>query len=136
MPGKLLVIYSIVSTVVATTMEYVRSFGRYSRYDVSYINGTHGARLGVDLSEFDAVWLNYCCRLCFPGYVGSDVREALKTYRGLKLMSVQDEYDQTETLSGGLKIWDSMSCSRVCLRARSAMCTRENGFLVPSSSRY
>ena len=31
MPGKLLVIYSIVSTVVATTMEYVRSFGRYSQ---------------------------------------------------------------------------------------------------------
>jgi hypothetical protein len=103
MPGKLLVIYSIVSTVVATTMEYVRSFGRYSRYDVSYINGTHGARLGVELSHFDAVWLNYCCRLCFPGYVGSDVREALKTYRGLKLMSVQDEYDQTETLRQGIE---------------------------------
>jgi hypothetical protein len=102
MPSKLLVIYSIASTVVATTMEYVRSFGRYSRNDVSYINGTHGARLGVELSEFDAVWLNYCCRLCFPGYVGSDVRDALRTYRGLKLMSVQDEYDRTETLRQGI----------------------------------
>ena len=103
MPGKLLVIYSITSTMVATTMEYVRSFGRYSRNDVSYLNGTHGARLGVALSEFDAVWLNYCCRLCFPGYVGSDVREALKTYRGLKLMSVQDEYEHTETLRQGIE---------------------------------
>jgi hypothetical protein len=98
MPGKLLVIYSIVSTVVATTMEYVRSFGRYSQYEVSYVNGTHGARLGVELDEFDAIWLNYCCRLCFPGYVGADVRQALKTYRGLKLVSVQDEYEQTENL--------------------------------------
>ena len=97
-PKKLLVVYSIASTVVATTTEYVRSFGRYSRHDVSYINGTHGARFGVELSEFDAVWLNYCCRLCFPGYVSSDVREALRTYRGVKLMSVQDEYDRTETL--------------------------------------
>ena len=103
MPKKLLVIYSIASTVVATTTEYVRSFGRYSRNDVSYINGTHGARLGVELSEFDAVWLNYCCRLCFPGYVGADVREALRTYRGLKLMSVQDEYDRTETLRQGIE---------------------------------
>jgi hypothetical protein len=103
MPGKLLVIYSIASTIVATTMEYVRSFGRYSRNEVSYINGTHGARLGVELSEFDAVWLNYCCRLCFPGYVGSDVRDALRTYRGLKLMSVQDEYDQTENLRQGIE---------------------------------
>ena len=103
MPGKLLVIYSIVSTVVATTMEYVQSFGKYSRNDVSYINGTHGARLGVDLDEFDAVWLNYCCRLCFPGYVGADVRDALKTYRGVKLMSVQDEYDRTETLRQGIE---------------------------------
>ena len=98
MPGKLLVIYSIVSTVVATTMEYVRSFGSYSRNDVSYINGTHGARLGVELDDFDAVWLNYCCRLCFPGYVGADMRHAIKTYRGLKLVSVQDEYEQTENL--------------------------------------
>ncbi|HZI41389.1 MAG TPA: hypothetical protein VFD67_06780, partial [Gemmatimonadaceae bacterium] len=98
MPRKLLVIYSIASTVVATTVEYVRSFGRYSRNDVSYINGTHGAVLGVELSGFDAVWLNYCCRLCFPGYVGPGVREALRTYGGLKLMSVQDEYDRTETL--------------------------------------
>jgi Glycosyl transferases group 1 len=103
MPKKLLVIYSIASTVVATTTEYVRSFGRYSRNDVSYINGTHGARLGVELSEFDAVWLNYCCRLCFPGYVSADVRGALRTYRGLKLMSVQDEYDRTETLREGIE---------------------------------
>jgi hypothetical protein len=102
-PKKLLVIYSIASTVVATTTEYVRSFGRYSRNDISYINGTHGARLGVELSEFDAVWLNYCCRLCFPGYVNSDVREALRTYRGVKLMSVQDEYDRTETLRQGIE---------------------------------
>jgi len=40
--------------------------------------------------------------LCFPGYVGSDVRDALRTYRGLKLMSVQDEYDRTETLRQGI----------------------------------
>jgi len=102
-PKKLLVIYSIASTIVATTTEYVRSFGRYSRHDVSYINGTHGARLGVELSEFDAVWLNYCCRLCFPGNVSSDVREALRTYRGVKLMSVQDEYDRTEALRQGIE---------------------------------
>lgn len=102
-PKKLLVVYSIASTVVATTTEYVRSFGRYSRHDVSYINGTHGARFGVELGEFDAVWLNYCCRLCFPGYVNSDVREALRTYRGVKLMSVQDEYDRTETLRQGIE---------------------------------
>jgi hypothetical protein len=103
MPSKLLVIYSIASTLVATTMEYVRSFGRYSRNDVSYVNGTHGARLGVELSDFDAVWLNYCCRLCFPGYVSSDLKDALRTYRGLKLMSVQDEYDRTETLRQGIE---------------------------------
>lgn len=98
MSNKLLVVYSVPSTVVATTMEYVRSFGKHSRNEVSYVNGTHGARLGVELSKFDAVWLNYCCRLCFPGYVSADVKDALGTYRGLKLLSVQDEYDRTEML--------------------------------------
>src|SRR5215813_11034224 len=98
MPRKLLVVYAINSTVVATTGEYVRSFGRYSKNDVTYIHGTLGARLGVELDEFDAVWLNYCCRVCFPGYVSEDVLQALKTFRGLKVMSVQDEYERTETL--------------------------------------
>jgi hypothetical protein len=70
MPRKLLVIYSVASTAVATTMEYVQSFDRYSRNDVSYVNGTHGARLGVELSDFRV--LNYCCRLSFPGF-GTDL---------------------------------------------------------------
>ena len=53
------------------------------------------------VTEFDAVWMNYCCRLCFPGYADADVRDALKTYRGVKLMSVQDEYESRELRRGG-----------------------------------
>ncbi len=102
MPRKLLVIYSAVSTFVSTTAEYLHSVRRYSCNHVFYINA-HDAQLGVDLNEFDVVWLNYCCRLCFPGYVTSNVREALKAYGGLKLMSVQDEYDRTETLRGAIE---------------------------------
>ena len=135
-PKKLLVVYSIASTVVATTTEYVRSFGRYSRNDVSYINGTHGARFGVELSEFDAVWLNYCCRLCFPGYVSSDVREALRTYRGLKLMSVQDEYDRTETLRQGIEeLGFDVVFTCVPQSALGHVYPRER-FPILSSSRY
>src|SRR5262245_1886616 len=100
---KLLVIYSAEATFVATTLEYLQSFNRYSRNKVSYLHGTHNARLGVDLQQFDAVWLNYCCRLPFPGHVSPHITTALRSYHGLKLLSVQDEYDRTEALRSAIE---------------------------------
>jgi hypothetical protein len=84
-------------------MEYLSSFKLYSRFDVSYLHVTHGAEIDFDLDTFDAVFNSYCARLCFEGYVSESYREALRRFRGVRLIAVQDEYDHTNVLRGAIQ---------------------------------
>lgn len=95
---RLLVAYSNASTHVATTLEYLNSFRLHSSCDVSYLHATHGAEIDFDLNKFDAILHSYCARLCVLGYVSPQYQDALKRFRGVKLLAVQDEYDRTDTL--------------------------------------
>jgi hypothetical protein len=94
MAGSLLVAYSNASTHVAAAHEYLAAFGKYSSWDVSYINVTDGAEVQADLNDFDAVLHSYCARLCFPDYVSPSYKDALKNFRGVRVLAVQDEYDR------------------------------------------
>ena len=46
---------------------------------------------------------NYCARLCFDGYVSEHYQNALMNFRGLKILAVQDDYDQTATLHRAIR---------------------------------
>lgn len=100
--GKLLVTYSNAANVVATTQEYLSSFRRYSRYQVSYLHVTHGAKIATDFAQFDAVLQSYCVRLAEPDLISRDYLERLGAYRGVKAVAVQDEYFRTGVLRKGL----------------------------------
>ena len=95
---RLLVAYSNPATHVSTTVEYLSSFKQHSVCEVSYLHVTDGAQIDLDLNEFDAVFNSYCARLCFPGHVSQSYLDALKAFRGVRLIAVQDEYDRTDTL--------------------------------------
>jgi hypothetical protein len=103
MVGRVLVTYSNWSNHVSTTADYLHSFSRYSRFDLRYAHVTSGAVLDFDLNDFDVIFQSYCARLIFDGYVGSDYLEKLKSFRGLKLIAVQDEYDRTERLRQAIR---------------------------------
>ena len=103
MVGRVLVTYSNWSNHVSTTAYYLNSISRYSRFDVHYAHVTSGAVLDFDLNEFDVIFQNYCARLIFDGYVGPDYLGKLKSFRGLKLIAVQDEYDRTERLRRAIR---------------------------------
>ena len=98
MKGRLLVAYSNAFNYVSTTADYLESIGRYSKFDVRYVHVTNGAELDFDLNEFDAVFQSYCARLAFEGYVSPDFLSKLRSFRGVKLIAVQDEYDRTDTV--------------------------------------
>src|SRR5713101_7088181 len=100
---RLLVAYSNAATHVSTTMEYLRSFKMFSRYEVSYLHVTDGAEIDLDLNRFDAVFNSYCARLCFPGYVSQSYKDALRRFRGVRLHAVQDEYDHTNVLHQAIR---------------------------------
>src|SRR5689334_5246964 len=98
MTRRLLVAYSNGATHVSTTAEYLSSIKQYSAYEVSYLHVTDNAEIDIDLNEFDAVFNSYCARLCFPGYVSQSYLDALKAFRGVRLLAVQDEYNRTNVL--------------------------------------
>src|SRR5947209_18425 len=91
---RLLVAYSNAATHVATTVEYLASFAKHSCWEVSYLHVTDGAEVDLDLNQFDAVFHSYCARLCFPHYVSPSYLAALKRFRGVRVLAVQDEYDR------------------------------------------
>jgi hypothetical protein len=103
MGGRLLVAYSNSSNHVSTTAEYLESISRYSSWDVRYVHVTNGAKLEFDLNEFDAVFNSYCARFPFEGYVSEDYITQLRTFRGVKMLSVQDEYDKTNKLTEAIQ---------------------------------
>jgi hypothetical protein len=89
---------------VSTTAEYLKSFKLYSEYDVRYLHVTQDADVSeVNFDEFDAIFHSYCARLCYPGYVSPSYIQALKNFRGARVLAVQDEYDQTNALRQAIR---------------------------------
>jgi hypothetical protein len=76
---------------------------RYSGLDVSFLHVTHQAVVDVDPNAFDVVFHSYCARLCFEGYVSDSYREFMRRFHGLKVLAVQDEYEQTNVLKAAIK---------------------------------
>lgn len=95
---RVLVAYSMSSSHVSTTFDYLQAISRYTDFDVTFLHVTHGAHVVVDLDTYDVVFNNYCARLCFEGYVSESYLQKLRLFRGLKIISVQDVYDRTNVL--------------------------------------
>jgi len=94
---RMLVAYSMSSTNVATTRAYLEALSRYTDFDVSYIHVTHGAVLDTSPDDYDILFHNYCSRLCFKDYISPSYREWVRSFKGLKVAAIQDEYDFTNT---------------------------------------
>ncbi len=101
---KMLVAYSMVSSHVQTTRDYLEAPRLYSGFDVDFLHVTLGARLDAQVLEpYDVVFHSYCARLIFDGYVSPDCIAAMRAYRGLKVLAVQDEYDTTNKLKAAIR---------------------------------
>lgn len=100
---RALVAYSMSSTFVQTTLDYLTAFKRFGGFEVDYVHATHHASIGFDFDSYDIVFHSYCARLCFEGYVSDSYRERLKKFSGIKVLAVQDEYDNTDVLRAAIK---------------------------------
>src|ERR1019366_5780002 len=98
MQTKVLVAYCAYSTHVQTTLEYLNAIRDCTDYDVDYIHVTRGAIIDCDFNAYDVVFHNSCARLCFEDYVSESYRAAMRAFQGLKVLAVQDEYDETNRL--------------------------------------
>lgn len=100
---RALVAYSMSSTFVQTTLDYLAAFKRFSGFDVDYIHITHHAHVIPDFNSYDVIFHNYCARLCYHGYVSESYLEKAREFKGVKVLAVQDEYDHTDVLKAAIK---------------------------------
>src|SRR5215813_13502993 len=102
-PRRALIAYSHYSTHVQTTLDYLVMLGRHLGLPAQFVHVTNAAIMDFDLNAFDVVINGYCVRHCFENYVSKSFCDSLKSYRGLKVMAVQDEYDHTNRLKAAIK---------------------------------
>jgi hypothetical protein len=90
---RILIVYDHHGMPIKTMADSLESFYRFSRHDVSYVSSY--AKCHFDLDYFDAVIVHYSVRVCFPGPLSPSIAQALKKYQGLKILFIQDDYDNT-----------------------------------------
>lgn len=100
---RVLVAYSTSSTFNSSTYEYLMALKNFSEHDVSYVNVTHGAILDFDINDYDVLFQSYCARLCYDDLVSQDYQQTVARFRGLKIASVQDDYDRTSKTHQGIR---------------------------------
>ena len=88
------IIYAASQTYTATVFEHLDAFRKYSSSEARYIDFFDFDSREVDLSLFDVLIVHYSVRLPF-GQLGERSIGKLRTYTGLKILFIQDEYDFT-----------------------------------------
>ncbi len=92
---NILILYDNGSTHVNTIREHLESFGIHSRHHIMYANATSNARCTFDLSIFDAVVIHYSIRVSLTSHLSKSYADNIRSYAGLKILFIQDEYDTT-----------------------------------------
>jgi hypothetical protein len=104
---RLLLIATDYGHNAATMRDHIAALQRFSSFDVRVVNNYFPRLRGVypratslpsriDLDAFDAVVVHYTCEFSNPTSFDSGSWERLKSFRGLKALFVQDEYQQVD----------------------------------------
>jgi hypothetical protein len=76
-----------------TVLDHIAAFRRFSRHQVRTFNTRAIKRsVALDLDDFDAVVIHYSMVLTSPQYFSPALLEQLRSYRGLKVQFIQDDY--------------------------------------------
>ncbi len=105
-PHKLnvLMLYGDHSTHILTVREHLQAFAHHSKNNFFFLPATsehisQTARVvpsAWDFSCFDAVVLHYSVRLTYPDHFPAPLAKCLAEFDGLKILFIQDEYDNVE----------------------------------------
>ncbi|MGI9435515.1 MAG: glycosyltransferase family protein [Geminicoccaceae bacterium] len=101
---KVGVLYDVESVRVGTVGEHLEAFDRYSKNEITYIPATRAywstlpeSEMQFDFSILHVLIVHYSVRLSIDDHIPPAIAEALKAFAGLKVLFIQDEYDNTET---------------------------------------
>ncbi len=87
------------NTQAATVTEYLDALVKHSNHRVLEISMLHHFPARIDLDRFDVIVTHYSLSLgpLLYHYLGADLVERLKRFRGLKVAFLQDEYREIKT---------------------------------------
>jgi hypothetical protein len=87
-----------------TIRDHVGAFRRYSRHRVAVLNprGLGNVPAG-DLDAFDVVVIHYTIHPNVRPHVSPRLREQLRSFRGLKVQFLQDEYRQVDRMTAEMR---------------------------------
>jgi len=100
--AHVLILYNATQTYTQTVFEHIDAFREYSYHKISYHHHNPSKDLEVDLNAFDAVVVHYTIRLPFDQLSISTINR-LASYKGIKILIIQDEYDHTNRTKEWIK---------------------------------
>jgi hypothetical protein len=80
------------SDSAATIIDHIDSFKKYSRHEIILWSSLNGLPDERDFSRFDCIVIHYSISLLYDRYVTRETLEKIKSFKGLKILFVQDEY--------------------------------------------
>lgn len=95
---RLLVLYAARFASIGAIRDYLDGFQAHSRHEVLFMEAGDGAVPQAAYEPFDAVLVNFCCRLHY-GPLFSDACEAFVAgFSGIRIVILQDEQENTLTV--------------------------------------
>jgi len=91
---NILYLYNSTQTYTNAVFEHLAAFSKYSKHRSFFCHQDQFQIFDIDLSLFDVVVIHFTIRLPFD-QISDSTAESLKHYSGLKVLFIQDEYDNT-----------------------------------------
>ena len=76
----------------STIIDHIDSFGKYSYHDLVVWSKRNVLPDNNTLASFDCLIIHYSISLLYDRYVSRQTLEKIKTFNGLKILFIQDEY--------------------------------------------
>lgn len=91
---NVLLLYNSLETYANTVYEHLSSFKQFSKNNIYYCHISQHKSTNVDFNLFDTLIFHYTVRLPYDQFSNTDA-DRISNFRGLKVLFIQDEYDNT-----------------------------------------
>lgn len=99
---KILIVYDGASLFTSNVREHVEGFARYSEHDVEYVAYRLFCAL-PSLTPWDGIVFHYTVRAAH-NYLSVNVQKKIEKFRGLKILYLQDEYENVHNTKSFIKL--------------------------------
>ena len=90
---NILILFNPYSLQTLFVQQHLGCFQQFSRHTIHYAAATFENEAHFQFDRYDAVVLHFGVRLCFEGVLAPGFADALRSFRGPKILLIQDEYD-------------------------------------------